>query len=174
MKNFEASRLGRKTADITLSNFIGEYLKHIEQTLSKTTAGVYRVMLRTSQEFIGQEKLLKYVSVMDADNFQSHLVRRGIKPSSINQYFITLHSVFKMAVRWDRLSVNPFKKVQRLRVQHTLTFITPEQIQKFHETLSRFWRGMFLFALLTGSRASELVNLRWEDLYFVKRIIQIG
>ncbi len=52
--------------------------------------------------------------------------------------------------------------------------MTPEQIRSFLEALPEFWSHMFMFALLTGCRVSEITHLCWQDLDFVKRTILIG
>jgi integrase len=126
------------------------------------------------QKFIG-EKMLRYVSVRDCIRFQEHLLQQGVKPASVNEFIAKLHTAFEAATKWGYLSDNPLKKVQRLKVQKTPpAFMTGAQVQLVLEALPEFWRRVFLFAVLTGCRPSELVNLRWEDIDFLKRCMQIG
>lgn len=174
VQQFKAEHLGSKTVDVTLDEFKKEFLNYATETLSHTTVKAYRSIWGIFQRFIG-DKMLKYVSVKDCLQFQHHLAQRGVMPSSVNEVLAKLHTAFQTGVTWNYLSDNPFKNVKRLKVQtEPPPFMTPEHITRFLETLPTFWRGVFMFALLTGSRPSELVNLRWEDLDFVRRTIQIG
>jgi site-specific recombinase XerD len=174
LKDFQVSRLGQKDVEITLNKFIQVFLEHVQQTLSNRSVKEYKNTLRRFQAFLGN-KLLNFISIKDCHDYQSHLIKHGVKPSSSNEYIAKLQCCLQRAVRWGYISNNPFSKVERLKVQKTPpVFMNPDQVKLFLHALPTSWKNLFLFALLTGCRASELVNLRWVDLDFVRRTIQIG
>jgi site-specific recombinase XerD len=173
-KDFDVSRLGRKTVDITLENFTAEFLKHTANTLSLKTVMQYRLSLHKFHAFVGN-KLLKQISIKDADTYKAYLVKQGLKAGSVNEYLTALQTAFEAAVKWEYLKDNPVKKVEHIKFQRTPpAFMSVEQITAFLEALPKFWKDLYLFALLSGSRASEIVNQRWQDIDFLKRTIQIG
>jgi integrase len=174
VREFDSSMPSRKPISITLEQFLAQYLNHAANTISPKT---YRDYMNRLHRFLGfaGNKLLEQVSVKDIDTYKVYLMKQGAKPNSTNVYLQILHCAFETAVRWEHMKSNPVKKVARLKVQKMPpAFMTQDQIKKFFETLPEFWRRLFLFALLTGCRVSEIVSLRWEDVDLPGRTIRIG
>jgi integrase len=171
---FKMEKLRERPPDITLERFSEEFLKHLEQRLSLATQSQYHWVLKRFKEFIG-DRLLKCVSIRDCEEYQASLVKEGLKFGSINEYFAKLHCAIETAITWNYVSDNWFSSVRRLKAQQRPPlYMKPDQIRKFLEGLPKFWRFLFTFALTTGCRASEIVNLRWEDVDLLRRTVQIG
>lgn len=87
-----------------------------------------------------------------------------VKASSVNDYLQALKASFRRAIP-TYLQVDPFKKVKRFKVQEKRGRVPdPDEAAGILEALSAEWvRNVIEFALLTGLRRSEIVNLLEEN-----------
>ncbi|BEP13299.1 site-specific integrase [Acidothermaceae bacterium B102] len=90
-----------------------------------------------------------------------------------------VHSIvrraFNRAVDWGRLPISPLRGIDlRVPPRRSLTTWSPEQVRTFLEAIEDMRDGcLFRVALLTGLRRGELLGLRWVDVRWEQRTIQI-
>lgn len=84
--------------------------------------------------------------------------------SQANQEFNTLSIVFKMAVRWGVVDVNPCRGLSRHKIKDRERLPTFDELQKFKATCSPFLRLYIDLKYKTGLRQKDLLELRVRDL----------
>lgn len=88
---------------------------------------------------------------------------KDVKGSTRNRYRALVRSIMRAAEReWDWIERSPALRTeceQRRRV----AFLTREQADVLISNLPENYRCLVRFALLTGLRKSNVVNLRWEN-----------
>lgn len=149
------------------------------------------------------EHFMKYISPTDIQSAWYGTV----KPAIIKQYIISLStrnkndSIMKtsddyQALRWSALNTffrfltvneyikqNPMLKTKRPKIntEHTVTFLTKEEIADVMESIEKNYTGNMLtrdkaiigLALTTGIRVSALVQINIEDIDFDNNTIKV-
>lgn len=113
----------------------------------------------------------------DARNFVLDLMRKGLEKRTIEHYIGNLASFYEF-LRWRlKVSMNPFERVPRPKGGRRLPkSLTMEQVDRLFEVTRRMGLKYYLTVRLlysTGMRASELLQLRWEDVDLRRRQLMI-
>jgi integrase len=82
------------------------------------------------------------------------------------------------AVDWEMLrGANPAQRMKLFREQKRERYLSPDELQKVNAALLQEpdwrWRAYFPIALMLGTRKSELLAMRWEDVDFTARTWRI-
>jgi integrase len=99
-----------------------------------------------------------------------------LKPKSINNHLTCLATVLAIAVEWGRLSRPP--KIRKLKPADTpapfLTFEQAAALLRYGAPIAgQPWGVMILTGLRAGLRISEMLALRWVDLDFSAKTINV-
>lgn len=93
--------------------------------------------------------------------------KKLVKPSTINRELDTLRNMLNMAVVWKMVNSSPYKGIKHFRVSNTnLRIVSEEEFQKLSEAASPDLKPILLTAVATGMRRGEILNLKWDDVYF--------
>lgn len=84
--------------------------------------------------------------------------------SQANQEFNTLSVVFKFAVRWGVVDINPCKGLSRHKIKDRERLPTREELEAFKTVCSPFLRLYVDLKYKTGLRQKDLLELRVRDL----------
>ena len=92
----------------------------------------------------------------------------------------TARHVMNCAKDDDHIQMNPFETIGKLiSIKKTKDYINPltkYEVPLFlHKVKEDYpeWRPFFLIAIRAGLRLGELICLKWEDLDFVNRFIEV-
>lgn len=140
---------------------------------SKNTQRAYQRAIADLREFA--EKALDEVTQADAEEFAAHLRERELSAATVNARLAACSSFYKFVLtRYapGELDGNPFAVVRRAKVQRfgksrALSYAQTQQLlaqpDRSTEQGARDY-ALILFFVLTGRRASELLNLHWSDI----------
>ncbi len=158
---------------ITLQSFIEEFLAYGKITFAPKTVEIYDRALHKLLSFAGN-KVLSSVIPRDVDLYRAHRLSE-VSPTSVNIDLRTLRAAFYTAVRWKLIPENPFKKVPFVRIpDRQPAYLTKEDFEGLLPLVSERWlRELIIASVSTGMRRGELLNLRWKDLDFERRLINI-
>lgn len=98
-------------------------------------------------------------------------------PSTVNRYLAALSHAFTIAMKeWGWLDDNPLRKVSRPkeprgRVRFLSEAERPVLLAACKTSKDPYLYLVVVLALSTGARKSELLNLRWEDIDFSRKLI---
>jgi integrase len=122
------------------------------------------------------------------DAYVSAKTEQGLSPKTITNHLATLHEVWKVAKRWQRVRSNPLEEVDRPRLDEPETVILDEdevaplleafKLLAFSATPEEaaWWdtaRRMVVVALGTALRRGELVALKWGDVEMLQRRLHV-
>jgi len=120
------------------------------------------------------DKHLDKITVADIERFKGDRLKKA-SFTTVNIDLRTCKAAFFVALKWGLLKTNPFTKVSQLR-QPRLDPIHLTEVDKsillngIHED---WFHDLVLFALNTGMRRGEIINLRWVDVDMDKRMIHV-
>jgi len=100
---------------------------------------------------------------------------KKVKPVSVNIEVRHIKAAFQTALRWKLLEENPFGEVKLCRVPNRApVFFTKGDIERLLSIIKENWlRELIVFAVLTGMRRGEILNLMWDKVDLEKRLIHV-
>ena len=167
-------------------NFVFDRYMSLKTNLRQTTQSNYLYMYdRFIRETFGKKKIaeIKYSDVLQFYNYL--LDKQGLQTNTLESIHTLLHPTFQLAVRDEIVRKNPTDGVmaevkkstkQTTGVRHALTI--PQQ-RAFMEHIANHpiychWWPLFTVLLGTGCRIGEALGLRWEDIDYECRTININ
>jgi len=130
--------------------------------------------------FFGQMRLDE-ITLPDVREFMKALLAKELSPKTVLNAMVVLKEMFKHAVQWGYLDVNPAQYAERPRAEdQEMQILTPPEIRRLLDAADEPVRTLLLCAVLTGMRRGELLGLRWEDIdleghrIFVRRALWRG
>src|SRR5262249_52532494 len=95
-----------------------------------------------------------------------------------NRMLALLRVMFNLARDWGMLkNDNPATRIKMFREEKRDRFLTPGEVQRLNDALigepNPYWRAFFPLSLMLGTRRSELLSARWENVDFDARTIRL-
>ena len=167
-------------------NFVFDRYISTKTDLRSTTYANYTYIYdHFVREEFGKRKIgsIKYSDVFQ---FYLYLIKdKGIQVNTLETVHTVLHPTFQMAVRDQIIRVNPSdgvmgelkkKSGKNHGVRHALTVEQQRAFMNYVADNPAFchWKPLFTVLLGTGCRIGEVIGLRWEDIDYEKRMININ
>lgn len=167
-------------------NFVFDRYISTKSELRGTTMRNYKYMYdRFIRNGFGKKKIttVKYSDVLQ---FYQHLLKdKEMQINTLDTIHTVLHPTFQLAVRDNIIRNNPSDGVvaqvkkqpgRNHGVRHALTLEQQRAFMNYLESNLTFhrWTPLFKFLLGTGCRIGEAIGIRWEDIDFENRIININ
>jgi integrase len=124
--------------------------------------------------FFGECYLLDITSAMISD-FKVKRRADGVSPRTINYELTTMNHAFNIAIReWGLISENPVLKVRKERVSNNIErWLTLEEENKLLKESPKWLQDIIVFAINTGFRQSEILDLKWSQVDMDRQTITI-
>jgi len=98
----------------------------------------------------------------------------GAAPRTVNHSLVLLKLMLKHAKQWRYLRENPAQEIRRLRVEaQEMDYLKPEEIRSLLQHADEPFRTLFLTAVLTGMRRSEVLAIQWGDIDWPSSAIRV-
>lgn len=155
-----------------------------EKRTSEHTILAYHTDLLQFESYLNQdeqEQIIASCSYQDIRSWLIHLIDGGTSPRSVNRKIATLSTFFKFLLKKGIVEVSPADKLQALKTQKNLpVFVKETELevllnQTEFPTTYEGQRDQLVLELLygTGIRLTELINLRYHDIDFGKKVIVV-
>jgi integrase len=162
-------------------DFRAEYERRIASRMEPRTARITREVL-THFERLCKPKKLAAIKTQTVDDYVSRREteagrRKGdtVSPFTLNKELRHLRAVLRVAAEWDYLPKLPKFRMKREPGQ-LVTYVVPEHFEAIYRACHQaklpadqaylaadWWRGLLIFAYMTGWRIGEILALRRED-----------
>lgn len=172
---------GKATLNYAFERYIAT-----KNDLRDTTKANYLYMYNNFvKDTLGKRKLadIKYSDIVFF--YQSLITEKELQVNTVDTIHTIIHPVFTMAVRDDIIRKNPASGVmadikknwgKNKGIRHALTLNQQRAFINYtveNPTFNHWWT-VYTVLLGTGCRVGEFVGLRWEDIDFEKRTININ
>jgi integrase len=173
LSEFE-EHLKKRVPSLLLSEFVKQFQTLQANSIRQST--LKRIYLPAFKSFLtvcGDKPLTAY-SLRDVETFKRTRLET-FSPTTVNIEFRTLRAAFNCAVKWQLLSENPFGKSSPVSVPERLpSFLSKQDFQRLLGAVEEsVLKDVFLFAVLAGMRQGEILSLRWADIDFGHKLINV-
>ena len=161
----------RSRTDISFTDMADLYWElHAKQKPSSQVTGY---TLRNLKTHFGSKPLAR-ITVPDVLQYLNAVKERASAATANRQHNI-LRSIFNRAIEWEKLNgQNPAAKVKQFRVENSRTrFLETGEITILLAACDPEIRPVVQFALLTGMRHGEILNLRWEHIDLANGVVHV-
>jgi len=168
-KDHERTQKAKRTL---LTDYMNDFFQYANNCLSSGTVTLYKVALKNFLRLIGNLPLMAYTP-LHFDTYKNERLKT-IKPVTVNIELRTLKAFFNTAVRWNLIEKNPCQ-TKLVKVPERLpTYLTKEDLTKLISVIKENWlKEIIIFAVSTGLRRSEIVNLKWHQVDLERKLIRI-
>ncbi len=162
-----------EAGDISFRSFSQKYLSWVETNLApKTLENAKRVIDRFSD--LHGDMMLRQLKSSQAEEFKESRCQK-VSITTVNIDLRTLKSAMELAIDWGYLKENPFRRVRQIRQERKLpVYMTKEEFSQLISLVEdQSLRRVFIFAVLTGFRRGEILDLAWKHVNFEEGTITI-
>ena len=153
-----------------------------EKKYSKHTVSAYVNDLEEFNKFlnINSVKLNEKLNYSFVRQWIVELSENGLSTRSINRKISSLKSYFNFLIAINKLNVSPLKLHRNLKVDPKIIIPFNERemdrvFEIFNNNSGKLDRDFLIIEILysTGIRRDELINLKFEDIYFEQGLIKV-
>lgn len=153
-----------------------------EKKYSKHTVSAYINDLEEFNKFlnINRVKLNEKLNYSFVRQWIVELSENGLSTRSINRKISSLKSYFNFLIAINKLNVSPLKLHRNLKVDPKIIIPFNERemdkvFEIFNNNSGKLDRDFLIIEILysTGIRRDELINLKFEDIYFEQGLIKV-
>jgi integrase/recombinase XerD len=164
--------------------FLKEYLAHIklEKNLSQNTVSSYKNDINAFISFLKDSGLddPSDISTDHISGFFKTLKELGLLGSSSARYFSSLKGFFLYLLKNKYIQKNPIEKITAPKISKQLPGVLDiNEVEKIlsapdsNEKLGLRDKAMLELFYACGTRVSELINIKVNDLFFTDEIIRV-
>ena len=158
---------------LTFKQFQFEYLKYASPILKPKSILAVTSTFKFYIKYFGNIQINK-LSTREIESIISHVI---VNTSiwSAKKYYSVMRAAFNKALSWELIESNPFSKIKPPKTPELNHIIfTKDDFKKLIGVTEQIiFKDIFTFAVLTGMRLQEILNLKWEYIDFSKGIINI-
>ncbi len=153
-----------------------------EKKYSKHTVSAYVNDLEEFNKFLNTNsvKLNEKLNYSFVRQWIVELSENGLSTRSINRKISSLKSYFNFLIAINKLNVSPLKLHRNLKVDPKIIIPFNERemdkvFEIFNNNSGKLDRDFLIIEILysTGIRRDELINLKFEDIYFEQGLIKV-
>ena len=158
----------------SIKSYWESYVKYASSTFSSSYVRSINLSFKHFANYFGNKKTLAKLTIKDFEDFKINLMKHA--PKAYKIFLRTISAALNVAKDWGYLSDNPLLKIKYPKRQQVKpVFLNRNELNKILEqTPSQTMSDIIQFAFFTGCRLAEILNLTWNDIDMVNKLISIG
>lgn len=167
-----------------MESFLKEYLAtlKVEKNLSENTINSYKSDLTSFLNFISQSGVddLSDIKANQIASFFKLLKDAGLNETSAARYFSSLKGFFKYLFRNDYIKSNPIERISPPKISRKLPeVLNVREINSIldqpnvKDTIGLRDKAILEVFYACGTRISELINIKLNDLFLSEEVIRV-
>jgi integrase len=162
--------------DQTVRQYLEYWLEHVDKPSLRL--GTYVRHCQLLRKHILPELGHYTLQRLSPDRIQALYTKKlgeGLAPGTIKGIHTLLHKALRNAVRWRKIAYNPCDAVTPPQASSSQRqVLTIEQAHQLLEAAKGHRLEVLLtMALVTGMRRGELIGLKWQDIDFERRTVEV-
>lgn len=167
-----------------MESFLKEYLAtlKIEKNLSENTINSYKSDLSSFVNFITQSEIddLSDIKTTHISSFFKLLKEAGLNETSAARYFSSIKGFFKYLYRNEYIKTNPVERISPPKISRKLPeVLNVREINlildqpNVKDTIGLRDKAILELFYACGTRISELINIKVNDLFLSEEVIRV-
>lgn len=164
--------------DYTLAKIVDKWVEYAQMNKKSFNDDIHKIKILF--KYFGKETPVSQITPEKIQQYIYHLASstsvrgKAYSKGTLNRYISFLKVIFNHSIRLGLIERNPvkIKKFKEVPRKHYYSeeevkrlLIAVEDMHKKARTLHQFtFKYIFITALMTGMRLSEILNLKWEDI----------
>jgi len=158
---------------VKLGDFVHKFIENYSKP-NKSSWKADNVRLNNAAKLLGEQAYLDEITPFHIDKLKKTKIQEGVKPSTVNRYLTVLKTMYKKAIEWGNAKENPLDNAKHFKEDNKIIrFLEEEEISRLIEACSDRLRPIVTTALNTGMRRGEIFNLKWSDIDFKRKLINV-
>ena len=164
--------------EVTFKDFIDQFLGHSKTYKALGTWKRDGLVLNQFYAFCKNESKTRFLSSVNRMLIDKYVGCRSkeVCPASVNVEIRHIKAALSIACQWGLIQSNPAKGIKPLPIpERAPRFFTMDQMQQILKTIDiQPLKQIVVFAVNTGARLSEIINVRWSDVNFQDKTVRIS
>ena len=173
LDQLEAGTWGKRKEIPTVKEFEDEFIRNYAEARGNKPSEIKSKRTHFRLHLIpafGKKRLNEF-TVRDIDRFKRDKQEK-YHPATINNILGTLRKMLNIAYEWE--IINRVVKIEKMKEpQPTFKFLEYKEADQLLAAAEPEWFAMIMVALKCGLRPGEMHGLRWDDIDFDRRIIEV-
>ena len=116
---------------------------------------------------------LQEIGPLDIEKYKRKR-REEVSPATVDRELSGLRNIYNWAIEWGMAAKNPVRSIKFFREDEgRLIFLEKEEIKGLYDVCPDYLKSIIALAVCTGMRRGEILNLKWPDVDFRRKIITI-
>ena len=160
--------------DRTFLELMEKYYKEHSPKKSEKSYVRDRSIIKHLNDFFGDYTLIQ-VTPKVISAYKGLRREEEAAPATINHELGLMSSAFNLAMKeWEWVNSNPVSRVSKEKVNNLIErWLSIEEEKELLEFSSKWLQEIILFAINTGLRMSEILNLTWDKVNLFNKTIRI-
>ncbi|MCI0448216.1 MAG: site-specific integrase [Chlorobi bacterium] len=161
--------------EVTLHKLRQDFEEYHIKNKPKKTKDNYRIVFNGLENLLGSEFIIKNILPVNIEKYKQSLLDEGKSPATVNSYLRNVRCIFNKAVhKFKYLKENPANEVEFLEDPERLRDFSETEVNLLAENIkNKLIRVVFLIAVYAGLRKGEILHIRWKDIDFTNKTINI-
>ncbi|MCL2718713.1 MAG: site-specific integrase [Lachnospiraceae bacterium] len=165
--------------ELTFEQYSEIFIKrYCHENLGLITIDGYERRIKTIIPILGKTKLYKITPYMLDCMYQELREVKKLGYHSMYEYYKIINVMLNQAIKWELIDKNPNLKVIKPKKRKSQrNFYDLEQVKIFLNCLANErikYKALFILAIDSGARRSEICALRWSDIDFNYNTLKIN
>lgn len=141
---------------------------------SKKEKKTWKYDERDVPRFLGQWFQRKLSAITKQEIQELHEKVRSVNGLyQANRLLSRIHGIYNKAIEWGWEGANPAQGIKKFKEKSRARFLHPDELPRFFESLDAEQndtiRDYIYVSLFTGVRKTNVLEMRWEDIYLERR-----
>ncbi len=162
--------------DYTFGDLMKKYLE--EYSLVNKAPSSHKRDKSIAKNLLGtfEKRFLPDITSKDISEYKIRRREEGVSPRTVNYELTLMSHAFNIAIReWEWVKENPVKNVSKERVHNQIErWLTLDEEQRLLKVSPKWLQEIIVFAINTGFRQSEILDLKWPQIDFERRTVTIS
>lgn len=161
-----------KTPHITLEKMMQRYVKVSE--INNKSVNEAKTFKKGWIKYFASNKDILEIKPHHLDGFKLHMIESGRSKATTNRYLSALRRAYNILISDGVINYNPVTKVKMfVEDNHRYRYLTKEEWERLKQYLNPVTLNIVKVALYTGLRKGNVLNLKWEQIDFDLRTIEL-
>lgn len=165
----------RDKKKVKLNTLLELFLSYSRLNKRSYKSDVY--MVKYIQQYF-KESYAEDITLVKLEKFKAYLLKeRGVENSTFNRYKAVLSKVYNLGIANKLIKENLIKDFKKLQEKNfKIRFLTKEEENRLLDVVkinAPYLEDLIICALQTGMRRSEIFNLKWSNIDFDYKFIEL-